>query len=255
MLLDTKEACMLELNAWSWVIVALGSIMVGVSKTGVPGVGILVVPLMAMVLPTGTSIGFVLGILMVGDLFAIIYHRRNAEWRYMPHLLPAAVAGIITGYFILGVVDERQLRPIIGGITLLMLGVNYWRERDRTEETKIPTQWWFAAGLGFVAGVTSMMANAAGPIMIIYLLAMRLPKIEFVGTGAWFFFIVNWIKVPFSARLDLMTLETIRLNLMMVPLIAAGAALGIFLLHRVPQKAFTAVVQVLAVIAAVKLLF
>jgi len=246
---------MLELDLLSWVIVALGSIMVGVSKTGVPGVGILVVPLMATVLPTGASVGFVLGILMVGDLFAIIYHRRNAEWRYMLHLLPAAAAGIVAGYFILGVVDERQLRPIIGAITLVMLGVNYWRERDRTEETKIPTQWWFAAGLGFVAGVTSMMANAAGPIMLIYLLAMRLPKIEFVGTGAWFFFIVNWIKVPFSAKLGLMTIETIKLNVMMVPLIAAGAALGIFLLHRVPQKAFTAIVQVLAVAAAVKLLF
>jgi len=246
---------MLDLNVLSWVIIALGSIMVGVAKTGIPGVGVLIVPLMATVLPTGASIGFVLGILMIGDLFAIIYHRRNAEWRYMLHLLPAAVAGIVTGYFLLGTIDERQLRTMIGVITLVMLAVNYWRERDRTEETKVPTQWWFAAGIGFIAGIISMMANAAGPIMLIYLLAMRLPKIEFVGTGAWFFFIVNWIKVPFSARLDLMTLETIRLNLMMVPFIAVGALLGIFLLHRVPQKAFTAIVQILAVVAAVKLIF
>ena len=246
---------MLDLNVLSWVIIALGSIMVGVAKTGIPGVGVLIVPLMATVLPTGASIGFVLGILMIGDLFAIIYHRRNAEWRYMLHLLPAAVAGIVTGYFLLGTIDERQLRTMIGVITLVMLAVNYWREKDRTEETKVPTQWWFAAGIGFIAGIISMMANAAGPIMLIYLLAMRLPKIEFVGTGAWFFFIVNWIKVPFSARLDLMTLETIRLNLMMVPCIAVGALLGIFLLHRVPQKAFTAIVQILAVVAAVKLIF
>jgi len=246
---------MLELNVVSWGIVVLCSIMVGVAKTGVPGVGVLIVPLMAVALPTGTSIGFVLGILMVGDLFAIIYHRRNAEWRYMLHLLPAAIAGIVTGYFILGIVDEQQLRPIIGGIVLLMLGIHCWRERNQTEETSIPTQWWFAAGLGFIAGIISMMANAAGPVMIIYLLAMRLPKIEFVGTGAWFFFIVNWIKVPFSAKLDLMTLETIKLNMMMVPFIAVGALLGIFLLKRVPQKAFTAIVQILAVVAAVKLIF
>ena len=245
---------MLDLNVLSWVIIALGSIMVGVAKTGIPGVGVLIVPLMAMVLPTGASIGFVLGILMIGDLFAIIYHRRNAEWRYMLHLLPAAVAGIVTGYFLLGTIDERQLRTMIGVITLVMLAVNYWRERDRTEETKVPTQWWFAAGIGFIAGIISMMANAAGPIMLIYLLAMRLPKIEFVGTGAWFFFIVNWIKVPFSAHLALMTPETIKVNLIMVPFVAAGAVLGIFLLHRVPQKAFNAIVEILAVVAAVKLM-
>ncbi len=245
---------MLELSVLSWVLVALCSIMVGVAKAGIPGVGVLIVPLMATALPTGTSIGFVLGVLIVGDLFAIIYHRRNAKWAYMLHLFPAAVAGIVAGYLILGLVTEQQLRPMIGGITLVMLAVNYWRERDRTEETRVPTQWWFAAGIGFIAGITSMMANAAGPIMMIYLLAMRLPKIEFVGTGAWFFFIVNWIKVPFSAHLALMTPETITVNLMMVPFVAAGAVLGIFLLHRVPQKAFNAIVEVLAVVAAVKLM-
>jgi uncharacterized membrane protein YfcA len=99
-----------------------------------------------------------------------------------------------------------------------------------------------------------MMANAAGPIMIIYLLAMQLPKIEFVGTSAWFFFVINWLKVPFSAKLKLMTLATVKLNLIMLPFIAIGAVVGIFFLKRIPQKAFNAVVQILAAAAAVKLL-
>ena len=246
---------MTDLSFFSWIIVALCSIMVGVSKTGIPGFGILIVPLVATVLPTGTSIAVVLGMLILGDLFAIIYHRHNAKWHYMLHLLPAAIVGIVTGYFILEIVNEQQLKPIIGVIVLLMLGIHYWRTKNQTEETKIPTEWWFAAGLGFIAGVTSMMANAAGPIMIIYLLAMRLPKIEFVGTAAWFFFIINWLKVPFSAKLGFMTLETIKLHLMMLPFIAVGAFLGIFLLKRVPQKAFAAIVQILAAAAAVKLVF
>ena len=246
---------MTDLSFFSWIIVALCSIMVGISKTGIPGFGILIVPLIATVLPTGTSIAVVLGMLILGDLFAIIYHRHNAKWHYMLHLLPAAIVGIVTGYFILKIVNEQQLKPIIGVIVLLMLGIHYWRTKNQTEETKIPTEWWFAAGLGFIAGVTSMMANAAGPIMIIYLLAMRLPKIEFVGTAAWFFFIINWLKVPFSAKLGFMTLETIKLNLMVLPFIAVGAFLGIFLLKRVPQKAFAAIVQILAAAAAVKLVF
>jgi len=136
-----------------------------------------------------------------------------------------------------------------------MLSVNYWRIRAKGEDAPVPTQWWFAVALGFMAGVTTMMANAAGPVMIIYLLAMRLPKVEFVGTGAWFFFVVNWLKVPFSANLELMTAESVKLNLMMLPFIAIGAVAGIFLLKRIPQKAFNVIVQILAAAAAIKLLF
>jgi uncharacterized membrane protein YfcA len=176
--------------------------MVGTTKTGLPGLGILVVPLMALVLPARQSTGILLGILILADLFAITYHRRNARWGHVVRLLPAAFAGIVAGYFGLKFVNDQQLKPIIGGIVLIMLVVNYWRTRVRGEDAPVPTQWWFAAGLGFMAGITTMMANAAGPVMIIYLLAMRLPKVEFVGTGAWFFFVVNWLKVPFSTKLD-----------------------------------------------------
>ncbi|HOP41107.1 MAG TPA: sulfite exporter TauE/SafE family protein [Syntrophales bacterium] len=246
---------MLDLNFLSWGMVVVCSILVGITKTGIPGIGILIVPLMATALPIGTSIGFILGMLIIGDLFAIVYHRHNARWRYMLYLLPAAIAGIVAGYFFLRIVNDQQLRPIIGIIVLVMLGINFWRTKHQTEETNIPTQWWFAACLGFIAGMTSMMANAAGPIMIIYLMAMKLPKLQFVGTSAWFFFIVNWIKVPFSAKLDMMTLATIKLNLMALPFIAVGALLGVFVLKRIPQKTFTAVVQVLAVAAAIKLVF
>jgi hypothetical protein len=123
------------------------------------------------------------------------------------------------------------------------------------DDAPVPTQWWFAAFLGVAAGVTTMMANAAGPVMIIYLLAMRLPKFHFVGTSAWFFFVVNWIKVPFHAHLATMTFATIKLNLLMLPMIALGAVAGILFLKRIPQRAFNEVVQILAALAALKLLF
>lgn len=229
--------------------------MGGAAKTGILGLGILIVPLMALVLPARESTGILLGILILADLFAVIYYRRNARWPYVLRLLPAALAGITVGYFGLQVVNDQQLKPIMGGIVLTMLCVNYWRNRTRSKVAPIPTQWWFAVGLGFMAGVTTMMANAAAPIMIIYLLAMQLPKEEFVGTGAWFFFVVNWLKVPFSANLELMTVESVKLNLMVLPFIAAGAIVGIFFLKRIPQKAFTVIVQILATAAAIKLLF
>jgi uncharacterized membrane protein YfcA len=210
---------------------------------------------MALVIPARKSTGLLLGILILADVFAIIYHRRNAKWGHVLRLLPAAFVGIVAGYFALGRVDDRQLKPIIGGIVLAMLALNYWRTRVKGEDAPIPTQWWFAVALGFTAGLTTMMANAAGPVMVIYLLAMRLPKIEFVGTAAWFFFVVNWLKVPFSANLNLMTVDSVKLNLMMLPCIIVGAGVGIFFLKRIPQKVFNTVVQILAVAAAIKLLF
>ena len=245
----------MDLNFFGWITVAVCAIMIGISKTGIPGLGILVVPLMALVLPTRQSTGILLGILILADVFAITYHRHNARWLHVLILLPPALAGIVVGYFGLKVVSDRQLKPIIGAIVLLMLGINYWRTRGKDRNAPIQSPWWLAILLGFMAGITTMMANAAGPVMIIYLLAMRLPKTEFVGTAAWFFFVINWLKVPFSANLNLMTLESVKLDLMMLPFIAAGAVTGIFFLKRIPQKAFTAVVQILAVAAAIKLLF
>ena len=244
-----------ELEPIAWFVVTLSALIVGISKTGIPGVGILPTILMALVLPAQKSVGLLLGILILGDVFAAAYHRRNAEWSHMIRLLPAAFAGIVAGFFAMKIINDRQLKPIIGAIVLVMLALNYWRTRARHENLHVPTQWWFAAALGFVAGLTSMMANAAGPIMVIYLLAMKLPKVAFVGTSAWFFFVVNWLKVPFSMSLDIMTRESLTLDLMMLPVIALGAVLGIFLLRRIPQRAFNAVMQILAAAAAIKLLF
>ena len=232
----------------------LCAFLAGVSKTGLPGLGILHVPLMAMVLPARQSTGVLLGMLILGDLFAATYYRRKAEWNHVIRLLPAAFAGIMAGWQAMRFVTNEQLGPIIGIIVLVMLALNYWRIRVDGDEAPIPAQWWFAAALGFIAGFTTMMANAAGPIMIIYLLAMRLPKLAFVGTSAWFFFIINWVKVPFSVGLGLITWPSIQLDLMMLPLIVAGSIAGILFLRRIPQKAFNSVIQILAAAAAIKLL-
>jgi uncharacterized membrane protein YfcA len=246
-----------ELSSTQWAVVGLCAAMQGVAKTGVPGVGILAVPLMAMVFGAEEakgSVGLLLGILILADVFAITYHRKNAQWRHVLRLLPATAAGIATGSVLLGQISGAQLKPLIGVIVLAMLVLNYWRQRKGGAEVEVPRDWWFAGLMGFAAGVATMMANAAGPVMIIYLLAMQLPKVQFVGTSAWFFFLVNWIKVPFSVNLKMMTFETLKVDLMMLPAIALGALLGVVLLHRIPQKKFGMVMQVLAAAAAIKLL-
>ena len=246
---------MLELDALGWAVVIFCGFMVGIAKSGVPGFGIMVVPLMAMVMPAKQSVGVLLGMLIISDMFAVTYHRRHANWGHVLRILPAAFVGIVAGYFLMGVVSNEQFRPMIGAVVLVMLGLSYWRNRNSGLEDKIPTGWWFAVGLGFFAGVTSMMANAAGPISVIYLLAMRLDKMEFVGTSAWFFFIMNWIKVPFNMSLESMTVDSIKFNLMLIPAILIGAIVGVLVLKKLPKKAFVNIIQILAAVSAVKLIF
>jgi len=245
---------MFNLAFYQWLVAAFSAVMVGLSKTGLPGIGILVVPLMAWVLPARASTGVVLPMLIFADFFAVGYYRRFAVWSRLVRLLPWAAAGVILGYLALGRVNDQQLRPLIGVIVLVMLAVNYWRRSGR-DDLPVPTRWWFAAFFGLLAGVTTMMANAAGPVMAVYLLAMRLPKNEFIGTGAWYFLLVNWFKVPFSAHLGLINGPSLQFNLVLFPLVALGALAGIKLLKRIPEQAFNYTVQGLAALAAVNLLF
>ncbi len=214
---------------------------------------------MAAILPAKASVGVLLPMLIFADIFAAGYYRRHAQWKHIIRLMPWTLLGIIAGYFAMGKVSDTQLKPIIGAIVLAMLILKFLQDRRKTlDDSKgisLTGQWAFVVTLGFFAGLTTMMANAAGPIMIIYLLSTGLAKTEFVGTGAWFFFIVNWVKVPFNIKLSLITPDSLKLDATLFPLIVIGAVAGILILKHIPQKLFRIVVMVLAAAAAIKLLF
>lgn len=214
---------------------------------------------MAAILPAKASVGVLLPMLIFADIFAAGYYRRHAQWKHIIRLMPWTLLGIIAGYFAMGKVSDTQLKPIIGAIVLAMLILKFLQDRRKTltdsKTISLTSQWAFVATLGFFAGLTTMMANAAGPIMIIYLLSTGLAKTEFVGTGAWFFFIVNWVKVPFNIKLSLITPDSLKLDATLFPLIVIGAVAGILILKHIPQKLFRIVVMVLAAAAAIKLLF
>lgn len=245
----------MDLSVIQWLVTAISAVMIGMAKTGLPGVGILCVPLMASIMPAKASTGIVLPMLIFADIFAVAYYHRHAVWSHLLRLMPWALAGIIIGFLIMGRINDAQLKPVIGVIVFVMLGLNYVRDRINGENANVPTQWWFAAALGLVAGITTMLANAAGPIMIIYLLAMRLEKNEFIGTGAWYSLILNCVKVPFSMHLGLITAASAKFNLLLFPCVLIGVVAGILLLNKIPQKTFTFTVQLLALLAALNMLF
>lgn len=237
-----------------WVVLAACAFAIGIAKTGLPGMGILVVPFLAMVFPAKASVGLLLPILIFADLFAVGYYRHHGKWRHLVKLLPAALVGIVVGYIVLLHIENRTLKPLIGIIVLGMLVLRF-RSVFRGNEQSVPQYWLFSAAMGFLAGVTTMMANAAGPVMVLYLLSMRFDKTKFIGTAAWFFFIVNWLKVPFMAHLDMITLTSLKMDILVFPAVIAGALTGIWLLNRIPQRLFNIVALLLAAAAAIKLLF
>lgn len=246
---------MLDVQGCQWLVLAAAALVIGVSKTGLPGMGILAIPMVAFVIPAKESTGLILPMLIAGDIVGVIYYRHHAAWKYLVRLAPWTVSGVVAGSLALGHLDNAQIRPLIGIIVLIMLVLNQWSRRHPGLQDALPGSLGFAAAIGLLAGFTTMVANAAGPIMVMYLLAMRLPKTVFLGTSAWYFLIVNVFKVPFSAHLDLITLDSLRFNALLLPFILAGGWIGIRFARRIPEKAFVWLVQLLAAIGAIKLMF
>lgn len=242
----------LTLTPLGWAAFVLCGMLVGLSKTALPGAGILAVPLIALVVPARASVGLLLPLLIFADLFSAAYYRRQAQWSHLLRLLPAALLGILVGWRLMNVLDDRRLAPLIG---LIVLGMLALRVRSLFSSATPPPRRAFAYAMGFAAGVTTLLANAAGPVMTLYLLSMNLDKHKFVGTAAWFFFVVNWIKVPFLVSLGLLTPASLRADVYVFPAVAAGALAGIILLKYIPQRLFEIIAILLATAAAIKLLF
>ena len=239
---------------WQWVLLIVGATVAGFSKTGIPGSSILFVAIFPNLMPARQATGIILPMLIFADLFAYAIYRKHLEWRRVGRLLPWALLGVLFGWLTLGRINDAQTTQIVGGILALMLALHVWRSRGAVDTAVAHAPLWFGPVMGLFAGFTTMVANAAGPVMALYLLAMRLPKLEFLGTGAAFFLVINWIKVPFIAQLGLITADSLKLNLCLLPAVAFGALMGRPVVERVNQRLFEMIVLVLTAVAVLKLL-
>lgn len=230
-----------DLAWWQWTLGALAAFFVGVAKTGVPGLGILVVPMMVLAVGDArASAGWLLPVLCMADVFAVIYWRRHAAASRLFSLVPWVLAGLIGGAFALSL-PETTIRVIVGLIVTMMLIAYLWRRYRATEGiVAVPP-----APYGIAAGFATTVANAAGPVMNLYLLSKRLPKEEFVATGAWFFFIINLTKVPVYIWHGLFSARSLTFDAMMFPPVLMGALTGRWLIHRIPERLFEILVVVL----------
>jgi len=247
-----------------WLLGGLAALLIGFSKTGVPGVGILVVPLMAIVFQGRAAVGTTVLLLIFADLFAVYWYRRYTRWDKLWQLLPWVAVGMLAGVVTLFVVGEDaqgkdQLNMWIGALVLVMLAIYLaqlkWGERLQ------PTSRVGLVATGSAAGFATTVSNAAGPIMSIYMTSLGLPKHEFMGTTAWYFLIFNVTKVPLYALVmalvpdrPLFTLHGLIFDLFMLPVIVIGVLAGRWMLPRVPQRVFNGLALSLAGIAALRLI-
>lgn len=242
-----------DLTVSHWVLVTICAVLVGMSKVGVPGVSLAVVPVLAIIFGGKPSTGVLLPMLMMADLFGVGYYHRHAQWKYLLKLMPWAFVGLAIALWVGNKVSDEWFKNIIALLVFICIGLMLWK--DRKKGTRFfPDTWWFAGMMGILGGFATMIGNVAGPIFAIYLLAMHLPKNNFIGTTAWFFLIINFTKFPLQILVwENISIESLKLNLVMLPAIGLGAFLGIWLVKILSEQTYRAFVIVVTIFSAILL--
>ncbi|KOG29391.1 sulfite exporter TauE/SafE family protein [Streptomyces resistomycificus] len=248
-----------HITGWEFAALAFAALLVGFSKTAVSGANTVSLAIFAAVLPARASTGVLLPILIAGDVLAVLTYRRHAHWPTLWRLFPAVAVGVVAGTLFLTWAGDGTVRTSIGAILLLMAGVTVWRRRtaDTQEE---PDSVSTGAGrvkarsYGVLGGFTTMVANAGGPVMSMYLLSAGFRKLGFLGTSAFFFLIVNVSKVPFSVGLGLIDGRSLLLDAALVAFVVPGAFIGKWAVNRINQRLFEQLVIAATIVGGLQLL-
>ena len=242
-----------DIKLQQWIILFVVALAIGMSKAGL-GFGLMVVPLLAFGFGARESTGLMIPILITADIYAVKHYHRMAEWKFIFKLLPWAVLGIIAGVITGKLISGNQFRMLLSLLVIAGLMIMVGRDLMKKQES-VPTHPAFAILLGVLGGFGSMVGNAAGPIFAVYLLAMRLPKNSYIGTGAWFYLIINVIKLPFHIWVwKTISPGSLSLDLIAIPAILLGAWLGIRIIRLFSEGSYRVFVVIMTLLSAIFLL-
>lgn len=243
----------MEMTWLQWVLVGSGAFLLGISKSGIKGIGVFIVTLMAIVFGSKTSTGIVMPMLIVGDVFAVIYYNRHAQWRYIFILMPWMIIGVLLGVWYGQDLPEQNFKQVMAGIIIISVIIMYWWERRKS--TYIPRSYFFGGIIGVMAGFTTMVGNLAGAFANIYFLVMRLPKNNFIGTAAYLFFFINLFKLPFHIfSWETITIETLIINLRVLPVQVLGLIAGVAMVKKISDGFYRKLILILTALGAVLIL-
>lgn len=244
----------MELSDTTWIIAFIAAVILGISKAGIKGIGIIIVTLMALAFGAKESTGLMVPLLIVGDIFAVVYYNRHAQWKYIIRFLPWMILGLLIGVFVGKDLPENTFKYGMSAIILASVVLMYWW--DIRKSKSVPSHPAFGGFTGIMAGFTTMIGNLAGAFSNIYFLAMRLPKNVFIGTAAWLFLIINTIKLPFHIFIwKTITKESLLIDLKLVPAVLVGLFLGIRLVKIIKEKFYRKMILILTALGAILILF
>lgn len=239
-----------NLSLLEWAIAFLAAFVLGFSKAGIKGLGVVIVTLMALVFGGKASTGVIIPLLITADILAVIYYNRSADWKLLFKLLPWVLIGIVVGMYVGKDMPEVIFKRGMAIIILLTVAMMFWW--DRQKDIEIPKNWWFAGVMGLCAGFTTMVGNLAGAFSNIFFLAMRVPKQIFIGTAAWLFFIVNITKLPIHIFVwETVSIETFAVNIRLIPGVFLGFYVGVKLVEKIHEEAYRKMILILTALGAV----
>lgn len=247
------EIIIQEFSWTAWTVIILSALFIGMAKTGISAAGMVAMPLMAVSFGGKLSTGMVLPMLCMADVIAVYYYHRHADWKHIIRLLPPAISGILIGIYTGQVISDSVFMDVMGTIIIASVCILVWR--DIKKNIRIPKGYLFPFVTGLAGGFATMVGNAAGVILALYLLSMHLPKNIYIGTGAWFFFIVNLFKVPFHILVwKTITVHSFLLDLYMLPVIIVGALAGVYIVRIFPEKPYRVFLIVTTAVSALILI-
>ena len=245
----------LNISPVVWLLTLASAFLVGLSKSGIKGIGMVTIPLMVYLYGAQASVGILLPILVFGDIMALIQYHKSGRFKEILRLFPFAAVGIIAAVLVGSYINDTQFRDAIAGVLLLSLFIMLFNEM-RGKKESLSNSLFFRSFFGIAGGFATMIGNAAGPIFNLYILSMRMPKNSFIGTGAWFFLALNLFKVPFHIfSWHTITLDTFRMDVLMIPGIIVGAIAGKRIVKLIPEKAYRFFIYIVIFLSSVMMFF
>ncbi len=243
---------MIDYTFWALAISAV--IIVAFSKAGLLGsLGLIAVPMLSLVMPARDAAGMFLPLLLVMDVIAIWTYRRDADWHILKIMIPGAAVGTLVGWALWSFVSDAMVLLFVGVITLLFVLDAMLPLRTKLEGLPPSKPWgWFWGGF---AGFTSFISHTGGPPYQIYTLPQKLPPVLYSGTSAFFFAIVNTMKLIPYFFLGQLSVSNLTIGLMLAPLAVAGVLVGVYLVRRISVKRFYQIAYVLVAVIALKLVW
>jgi uncharacterized membrane protein YfcA len=242
-----------QLSWTNWLLVFLAALIQGLGKSGLKGLSAIIVTIMALVFGSRASTGILIPLMIAADILAVVYYHRYTQWKYLMKLLPSMVIGVVVAAWIGSSISELLFKKIMAVLILLTVVIMIYM--DRKKDMGVPKHWLFSGSMGLVAGFTSMIGNLAGAFANIYLLAIRLPKNEFIGTAAWLFFIINVFKLQFHIFVwETVTYESVFFDLFLIPGILIGFFLGVKIVKLIKNEFYRKLVLIVTAVGAFMIL-